>query len=216
MIQISPSILSADFANLQQDLQRISHADMVHVDVMDGHFVPNISIGIPVVQAVKKATPLPLDVHLMITQPERYVLDFIKAGASRLTLHIESTTPQGLQKAFDLMDEHGVEKGLALRPITKVSSVLPFLPQLHQVLVMTVEPGFGGQKFMDSQLPSIQEAATLIVEHNPTCALQVDGGIDIHTAPLVTKAGATVLVAGSAVYGSSDPNAMIDQLRATP
>lgn len=213
MIQIAPSILSADFANLQRDLDRVATADMIHVDVMDGQFVPNISIGIPVVQAVKKVTTLPLDVHLMITRPVTYVKPFAKAGANRITVHVESDTPDGIQKAFDKMEKQHVEKGLALRPLTKLEAVLPFVEQLDQLLIMTVEPGFGGQKFMEHQLPTIEAAAKLLQERNPHCVLQVDGGIDPITAILVKNAGATVLVAGSSVYGSPDPALAIDTLR---
>lgn len=213
MIQIAPSILSADFANLQRDLDRVATADMIHVDVMDGQFVPNISIGIPVVQAVKKVTTLPLDVHLMITRPVTYVKPFAKAGANRITVHVESDTPDGIQKAFDKMEKQKVEKGLALRPLTKLEAVLPFVEQLDQLLIMTVEPGFGGQKFMEHQLPTIEAAAKLLQERNPHCVLQVDGGIDPITAILVKNAGATVLVAGSSVYGSPDPALAIDTLR---
>lgn len=213
MIEIAPSILSADFANLQADLEKIPNADMIHVDVMDGQFVPNISIGIPVVASLRKVTKGFLDVHLMIARPERYIEDFAKAGADRLTIHVESDTPEGLQKAFDKMTEFGVEKGIALRPITKLSAVTPFLKEMRQLLVMTVEPGFGGQSFMESQVDTIKEAKAYLDAHNPNCQIQVDGGINEATAPIVIAAGATILVAGSAVYGNPNPQEAIETLR---
>lgn len=213
MIQISPSILSADFANLERDLNRISQADMIHIDVMDGQFVPNISMGIPVLASINKVTTLPLDVHLMIVSPERYIEDFIKAGATRITVHIESDTPEKIQQVFDLCDKHGVEKGLALRPMTCLAPCIPYLKQLHQLLIMTVEPGFGGQSFMEEQVAVIEEAHKILQKENPSCQIQVDGGINLNTAPLVKKAGATILVAGSAVYGCEDPNQAIAHLK---
>lgn len=213
MIQISPSILAADFANLQSELEKISNADMIHFDVMDGTFVPNISIGIPVLESVRKVTTMFLDVHLMIARPERYIQDFIKAGANRITIHVESDTPENLQKAFDIMDEHNIEKGLALRPITKLDAATPFLKDLHQLLIMTVEPGFGGQSFMESQIPTIERAKKRLDQENPSCTLQVDGGINPKTAPLVLQAGANNLVAGSAVYNAENPQEIIEKLR---
>ena len=213
MIKIAPSILSADFANLERDIQRISTADYVHVDVMDGMFVPNITIGPPVVQSVRKCTDLFLDVHLMIEKPARYIEAFAKAGADLISVHLEADHPTGIAKALDIMDACGVKKAVALRPITKAEAVLPYLEQLDLVLVMTVEPGFGGQAFMEDQLDTIRRARALIDRYCPACRLEVDGGVGPRTAAAVIAAGADTLVAGSAVYGADDPAAAIAALR---
>ena len=213
MIKIAPSILSADFANLERDIKKIAAADYVHVDVMDGAFVPNLSIGIPVVESLRKCTDMFLDVHLMIEKPVRYVEQFAKAGADLLSIHLEADHPTRIAEALRLMDECKVKKAVALRPITSAKAILPYIEQLDLVLVMTVEPGFGGQPFMDSQLDTIREVRALIDRYNPACELEVDGGISPKTAPLVIDAGANVLVAGSAVYGAQDIPAAIRALR---
>lgn len=213
MIKIAPSILSADFVNLERDIQRVRTADYLHVDVMDGAFVPNITIGVPVVQSIRKCTDMFLDVHLMIDKPLRYIEAFAKAGADLLSIHLEADHPTRIAQALQVMRECGVKKAVALRPITKAEAILPYLEQLDLVLVMTVEPGFGGQAFLDAQLDTIRQVRVLIDRHNPACELQVDGGIAPKTAPLVVEAGANVLVAGSAVYGAADPAAAIAALR---
>ena len=213
MIKIAPSILSADFANLERDIQRISTADYVHVDVMDGMFVSNISIGVPVVKSLRKATDMFLDVHLMIEKPVRYIDAFAQAGADLLSVHLESDMPPGIRAALEAMDRQGVKKGIVLRPITAAEAVLPYIKDVDLILVMTVEPGFGGQKFMADQLPKIAAIRRYIAEYNPACHLEVDGGVDPVTAPQVIQAGADVLVAGSAVYGAPDPAAAIRALR---
>ena len=157
MIKIAPSILSADFVNLERDIKEVSSADWLHVDVMDGAFVPNITIGVPVVKSIRKCTDMFLDVHLMIEKPERFITDFAKAGADLLCVHLEADHPTGIARALKLMEEHGVKKGIALRPIASAESVLPYVKDVDLILVMTVEPGFGGQAFMADMLPKIRE-----------------------------------------------------------
>ena len=213
MIKIAPSILSADFANRERDVKKIATADYIHVDVMDGAFVPNMSIGMPVVNSLRKCTDMFLDVHLMIEKPVRYIEQFAKAGADLLSIHLEADHPTRIAEALRIMDECKVKKAVALRPITSAKAILPYLEQLDLVLIMTVEPGFGGQAFMPEQLDTIREVRELINKYNPACELEVDGGIAPKTAPLVIEAGANVLVAGSAVYGAEDIPAAIRALR---
>ena len=213
MIKIAPSILSADFANLERDVKKIAAADYIHVDVMDGAFVPNMSIGMPVVKSLRQCTDMFLDVHLMIEKPVRYVEQFAKAGADLLSIHLEADHPTRIAEALRIMDECKVKKAVALRPITSPKAILPYIENLDLVLVMTVEPGFGGQAFMPAQLDTIREVREIINKYNPACELEVDGGIAPDTAPLVIEAGANVLVAGSAVYGAPDIEAAIRTLR---
>ena len=214
MVKIAPSILSADFCDLDREIKRVSTADWLHVDVMDGMFVPNITIGVPVVASIRKHTDLFLDVHLMVEKPGRYVEAFAKAGADLLSVHLEADLPPAIHDALCAMEDNGVKKAIALRPITSAEAVLPYLEQgLDMVLVMTVEPGFGGQKFMTDQLGKIKAIRDYIDRYCPGCDLEVDGGVNLETARLVTEAGANVLVAGSAVYGAADPAAMIAALR---
>lgn len=213
MIRIAPSILSADFTHLGQSLDSIATADLVHFDVMDGCFVPNISFGLPVLKSVRKYTDATLDVHLMIDKPERYIDDFAKAGADLISVHLEADGPRGIRKALDAMERNGVKKAVALRPITSAKAILPYIEELDMVLVMTVEPGFGGQSFMEEQLETIRQVREIINRYNPSCELEVDGGINDITAPLAVEAGANVLVAGSAVFGDPDPADAIARLR---
>ena len=212
-IKIAPSILSADFANLQRDIARISTADYVHVDVMDGVFVPNISIGIPVVRSIRPTTALPLDVHLMITQPVRYVEQFCDAGADIVTCHVEADSEENIRAALQKIHAKGKKAGVVVKPKTPAEAVLPFIGDVELILVMTVEPGFGGQKFMADMMPKVRAIRGYIDEKNPACELEVDGGIDPDTAPVAIEAGANVLVAGSAVYGAEDIPGRIQVLR---
>ena len=213
MIKIAPSILSADFTDLGRDIGRVSSADWLHVDVMDGIFVPNITVGVPVVRSIRKHTGMFLDVHLMIEKPVRFIQAFAQAGADLLSVHLEADHPTGIAAALEQMEALGVKKGVALRPITKAEAVLPYLEGLDLVLVMTVEPGFGGQAFMEGQLDTVRRARELIDQYCPACRLEVDGGIGPKTAAAVIAAGADTLVAGSAVYGADDPAAAIAALR---
>ena len=205
MIKISPSILSADFAYLARDIQAISTADYVHVDVMDGLFVPNISIGIPVVKCIRPVTALPLDVHLMIERPVRYVDQFCDAGADIVTCHVEADTQENILAAIDKIHAKGKKAGVVVKPRTPASAVLPFIDRVEMILVMTVEPGFGGQSFMADMMPKL----TLLRSRYPHLDLQVDGGINLETVKAAAKAGANVFVAGSAVFKSADPAATI-------
>ena len=211
MALISPSILAADFANLERDIHdlEVNGADWVHVDIMDGIFVPNISIGIPVVQAIRPVTKLPLDVHLMIDRPIRYVEQFVKAGADWLTIHIEADQPQNTLAALDKIHELGCKAGIVLKPKTPVEAAIPYLEKCDLILIMTVEPGFGGQKFMADMMPKLEQLREWLDDVNPDCLLEVDGGVDEATCRICKESGADVLVAGSAYFKAVDKKSFV-------
>ena len=206
MAKIAPSILSADFANLESAIHDIecNGADWVHVDVMDGIFVPNITIGIPVVKALRPVTDLPLDVHLMIDRPIRFVEDFVKAGADYVTIHVEADQPQNTLEALEKIRALGGKAGIVLKPTTPVEAAIPYLEKCDLILVMTVEPGFAGQKFMADMMPKIKQLREWMDDINPDCLIEVDGGVDANTQTVCKENGADVLVAGSAYFNNAD------------
>jgi ribulose-phosphate 3-epimerase len=210
---ISPSILSADFARLADAVQQVeaAGADWIHVDVMDGHFVPNLTVGPPMVEALRKVTTLPLDVHLMMTNPDEFIPEFAEAGANILTVHVE-TCPH-LHRTVQSIKEHGMKAGVSLNPATSATTLEQILGDVDLVLVMSVNPGFGGQKFIDSTLDKIRQIRAMISASKGSPYLEVDGGITVKNVASVLKAGANVLVAGSAIFGSDNMPDTIRQLR---
>jgi ribulose-phosphate 3-epimerase len=213
MIKIAPSILSADFANLQKDIQDVEQggADYIHIDVMDGHFVPNITIGPLVVEAIRPITKLPLDVHLMIENPDTYIPAFAKAGADIISVHVEAC--RHLHRTIQLIKAEGVKAGVVINPATPVESIVPILSDVDLVLLMTVNPGFGGQAFITDVLPKISQVRSLITERGLSVEVEVDGGVNPETAALCVDAGADVLVAGSAIYQQTDREKAISSIR---
>ncbi|MDF2567387.1 MAG: rpe [Oscillospiraceae bacterium] len=213
MIKISPSILASDFANLESEIKRMEQAkaDMLHIDVMDGHFVPNLTLGAPIVKSLRKKTDLFFDVHLMISDPLFFIDDFADAGADLITFHVESDSDpkQTIQK----IKSRNIKAGISVKPKTPASEILDFIDDIDMVLIMTVEPGFGGQSFMSDMMPKIEQIKQYCEQTGREIDIQVDGGITIETAPVVKKAGANVLVAGSFIFSATDPNAAVAGLR---
>ncbi|MCA1053467.1 ribulose-phosphate 3-epimerase [Rossellomorea aquimaris] len=212
-MKIAPSILSADFAELGKEIKDVEAggADYIHVDVMDGHFVPNITIGPMVVKAIRPITELPLDVHLMIENPDRYISEFAEAGADYITVHVEAVPH--LHRTIQLIKSHGVKAGVVLNPATPAEFIKPILEELDMVLLMTVNPGFGGQSFISSVVPKIKQIRDWANETNPSLEIEVDGGINPETASICAEAGADVFVAGSAIYNQEDRHAAIASLK---
>ncbi|MBO6040082.1 MAG: ribulose-phosphate 3-epimerase [Oscillospiraceae bacterium] len=215
MLKIAPSILAADFARLGEEIEDIRRggADYVHVDVMDGCFVPNISVGIPVLASLRKATDMFLDVHLMIDRPVRYVERFCRAGADLVNVHAEADSLENNLEALRIIRANGKKSGVTLKPATPAEAVRPYLELVDLVLIMTVEPGFGGQSFMADMMDKVRAVRRMLDAVNPGCDVEVDGGVDPLTAPLCKAAGANVLVAGSAVFGRTDRAAAIEAIR---
>ena len=216
MAILSPSILAADAMNMQKDLENAAQAGAkwLHIDVMDGSFVPNLSFGYSTVKAINGISNLVLDVHLMIEKPIRYVEHFCKAGADILTIHVEADTPENTKAALEQIRAMGVKPGIVLKPKTPAEALTPYLSMVDLVLVMTVEPGFGGQKFMADMMPKVKQLRAMLDEVNPACHLEVDGGVDLQTSITCKENGADVLVAGSAFYKAADRAAFAKALEA--
>ncbi|SDF40454.1 ribulose-phosphate 3-epimerase [Sporolituus thermophilus] len=213
MVKIAPSLLAADFTRLAEEIKKVEQAgaDLLHLDIMDGHFVPNLTFGAPVVAALRQVSKLPFDVHLMVTNPQEHINAFVKAGADWITVHAE--THPHLHRLLQTIKDHGVRAGIALNPSTPLATIEEVLPDVDMVLLMSVNPGFGGQQFISNVLDKIRRLRQMITERNLSVTIEVDGGINAETAPAVVAAGATVLVAGSAVYGAPDVAKAIASLR---
>ena len=216
MAILAPSILSCDYMNMQRDFEYCKQCGVkwLHVDIMDGHFVPNLSFGYSLVQSMRPVTGLVLDVHLMITEPIKYAEIFCKAGADYLTIHVESDTPENIKKTLELIRSLGVKPGIVVKPKTPAEAVAEYLPMVDLVLVMTVEPGFGGQKFMADMMPKVKKLREMLDAVNPSCHLEVDGGVDLTTCVTCKENGADVLVAGSAYFKAADKPAFVKSIEA--
>ena len=216
MAILSPSILSADYMHFHEDMDKTKAdgAKWLHVDIMDGHFVPNLSFGYSLVQSMRPITDLVLDVHLMITEPIKYAENFCKAGADYLTIHVEADTPENIKKTLELIRSLGVKPGIVVKPKTPAEAIAPYLEMVDLVLVMTVEPGFGGQKFMADMMPKLKEIRAMLDKVNPACHLEVDGGVDLVTGEVCKENGADVLVAGSAFFKATDKPAFVKSIEA--
>ena len=214
MAILSPSILSADYMHFHKDMIKTKEdgAKWLHVDIMDGHFVPNMSFGYSWVKAMRQITDLVLDVHLMIDTPIKYAEEFCKAGSDYLTIHVEADTPENIKKTLELIRSHGVKPGIVVKPKTPAEAIAPYLEMVDLVLVMTVEPGFGGQKFMADMMPKLKQLREMLDKVNPSCHLEVDGGVDAVTGEICKENGADVLVAGSAFYGAADRKAFLENI----
>lgn len=213
MAKVSPSLLAADFTELGAEIQSVESADMLHFDVMDGVFVPNISFGLPVLKAVREATPLPLDVHLMIIKPGRLVKRFCDMGADTVTFHVEADEPEEIRRAIMAVKAKGKRVGLSVKPATPVSALEPFAELLDNILIMAVEPGFGGQSFIYEAVPKMTEARALAERLGISCDVEVDGGVNRETGRICVDAGANALVAGSFIFRSADRRGEIEYLR---
>ncbi len=213
---LAPSILSCDYMNMQKDFTECKENGVkwLHVDIMDGHFVPNLSFGYSLVKAMRPVTDLVLDVHLMIDTPIKYAENFCKAGADYLTIHVEADTPENIRKTLELIRSLGVKPGIVVKPKTPAEAIAEYLPMVDMVLVMTVEPGFGGQKFMADMMPKVKQLRAMLDEVNPACHLEVDGGVDLNTVVTCKENGANVFVAGSAYFGAADKKAFTTEIEA--
>ena len=216
MAILSPSILSCDYMNMQRDFEACKEygCKWLHVDIMDGHFVPNLSFGYSLVQSMRPVTDLVLDVHLMIDTPIKYAENFCKAGADYLTIHVEADTPENIKKTLELIRSLGVKPGIVVKPKTPAEAIAEYLPMVDLVLVMTVEPGFGGQKFMADMMPKLKQLRAMLDEVNPSCHLEVDGGVDLVTGEVCKENGADVLVAGSAYFKATDKADFVKKIEA--
>ena len=216
MAILSPTSLSCDYMNMQREFEACKEygCKWLHVDIMDGHFVPNLSFGYSLVQSMRPVTDLVLDVHLMIDTPIKYAENFCKAGADYLTIHVEADTPENIKKTLELIRSLGVKPGIVVKPKTPAEAIAEYLPMVDLVLVMTVEPGFGGQKFMADMMPKLKQLRAMLDEVNPTCHLEVDGGVDLVTGEICKENGADVLVAGSAYFKSTDKANFVQKIEA--